>query len=357
MRVLYPIAVLLLMALPGVAAEKPAVQELLEDDAETLIPSLKGGGISGSEDVRAVPEKHDVFSGKSALRVSPAQRFEMDIPGWSYPIVEKPKVGEYRYLRFAWKKLDAGPLMLQLGSRDPASWERRYHAGGSPPWAAIEVAAKAPGEWAVFTRDLFKDFGAFTISGIAFTPLHGGDGLFDHILLGRTIEDLDQATSATLSKSTARPLTDARLKQAWEALGNPDDAVAEAARWSLIAGRKEAMPFLLKNVTIQDRKAPPPVDEAKVKPLIAAFDSYRFVTREAAVEELFRLGEGAIVHVRKAAQSSDGETAIRLNAVLDRWTTRSGLDEVRFRRCVKVLRSIDTPESKELLHKIEAWLP
>ena len=32
-------------------------------------------------------------------------------------------------------------------------------------------------------------------------------------------------------------------------------------------------------------------------------------------------------------------------------------DEVRLRRCAKMLCSIDTPESKELLRKIEAWLP
>ena len=30
------------------------------------------------------------------------------------PVVEKPKEGEYRYLRFAWKKPDGTGVMLQL---------------------------------------------------------------------------------------------------------------------------------------------------------------------------------------------------------------------------------------------------
>ena len=118
-----------------------------------------------------------------------------------------------------------------------------------------------------------------------------------------------------------------------------------------------ALPFLLKTVVVPDRTAPIAVDEAKAKPLIADLGHYRYVTREAAVEELFRLGEGAIAHLRKAAQASEGETSVRLHAVLDRWTARAGLDEVRLRRCAKVLRSFDTPEAKSLLRKIEAWLP
>lgn len=277
--------------------------------------------------------------------------------GWDYPVVEKPKAGEYRYIRFAWKKLDAGPIMLQLGCKDPASWEHRYHSGGGPPWAAVELGAKAPSEWALVTRDLFKDFGAFSITGIAFTPHHGGDGLYDHILLGRTLEDLDQATSLTLSKSTDRPLNDARLKLAWESLADKDEAVAEAARWSLLAGKKQALPYMLKNIVVPDRKAPAPVDETKVKPLIAAVDHPRFLTREAAIKELFSLGEGAIIHLRKAAETAENENAVRLKVVLDRWTARASADELRLRRCVKLLRSFDTPESNVLASKIEAWLP
>jgi hypothetical protein len=42
----------------------------------------------------------------------------------------------------------------------------------------------------VVTRDLFADFGAFTLTGIAFTPGPGEYALFDHVYLARTADDL-----------------------------------------------------------------------------------------------------------------------------------------------------------------------
>src|SRR5262249_23428052 len=236
------------------AADKPVVVELFEDDTDALIPLLTMGGISGGEQVKAEAETADVFAGKRALRVAPAQRFNPDIKGWSFPIVEKPKAGEYRYLRFAWKKVGDGPLMLQLCSRNPEDWGHRYHTGGSPPWSAVELSPAAPNDWILVTRDLFKDFGAFTLGGIAFTPLHGGDGLFDHILLGRTVADLDRATAATMIKTPpSEPLAESQLKQLWERLGDADPTVGDTAMWSLVRGRKEALPFLLKTVSVPDR--------------------------------------------------------------------------------------------------------
>jgi len=347
----------LLLPTVAAAADKPAVVELFEDDAEGLLPLLTMGGISGGEENRAAGETADIFSGKVALRVAPAQRFNPEIKGWSFRIAEKPTEGEYRYLRFAWKKVAPGPIMLQFCSRDSQDWGHRYHAGGSPPWSAKEVAAEAPDEWAVYTCDLFKDFGAFTLGGIAFTPLQGGDGLYDHVLLGRTIADLDRATTASMLK-TPRKLTPLRLEQLWTGLGNSDEAVASAAVWTMISGRTDAIPFLLKTVKVPDRKGPPAaVDAATVRPLIDGLNHYRHVTREAAAEELFLLGDGVLPHVRKAATSADGEAKARITALLDRWAARTGLDELRLRRCATVLRIADAPEGRELLKKIEKVLP
>jgi hypothetical protein len=352
-----PCLVVLLFAAVAAAADKPAVIELFEDDADGLLPLLTMGGISGGEEVRAAGDTADVFSGKVALRVAPAQRFNPDIKGWSFRIAEKPKEGDYRYLRFAWKKLAPGPIMIQFCSRDPQDWGHRYHAGGNPPWTAKEVAAEAPNEWAVYTCDLFKDFGAFTLGGIAFTPLQGGDGLYDHVLLGRSVADLDKATTATMLK-TPQKLTPLRLEQQWANLGSSDEAVATAAVWTMAAGRTDAIPFLLKTVKLPDRKGPPTaVDAEAVRPLIAGLNHYRHLTRESAAEELFRLGDGVLPHLRKAAASADGEAKARLNALLDRWATRTGLDELRLRRSVTVLKIVDAPEGRALLGKIEKVLP
>jgi hypothetical protein len=41
-------------------------------------------------------------------------------------------------------------------------------------------------EFVVVTRDLFADFGEFTFSGIALSPLDGEFALFDHIYLSHS---------------------------------------------------------------------------------------------------------------------------------------------------------------------------
>jgi hypothetical protein len=348
------LAALLLTA--AARGDKPAVVELFEDDTAALIPKLTMGGIGGGEDVKIEAETADLFAGKAALRVAASQRFSPDVMGWDFPIVERPKPGEYRYLRFAWKKVGEGPLMIQFHTRGtPADWVVRYHTGGNPPWPAKVVADAAPADWAVVTRDLFADFGALTLGGVAFTPYTGGDGLFDHILLGRTVADLDRATAAAMLKTP--PPADLRVKLLWENLGHADPSVADAAVWTLVRGHKEAVPFLLKVVNLPDRKTPAPVDEAKVRPLVADLGHYRHLTRAVAADELVKLGPGVLPHVRKATDAADGDAKARLQAFLDDWAARTGVDAVRLKRCATVLRAVGSPEAKALLAKIEAAVP
>ena len=351
----------LALLLPALtAADPPAVVELFEDDTAGFIPQLTKGGVGGGEDVKAEGEAADVFAGARALRVAAAQRFSPDIMGWAFPIAEKPRPGEYRYLRFAWKKLGEGPLMVQFHTRGQgADWHIRYHAGTDPPpWQAKVVASAAPLEWAVVTRDLHADFGAVTLGGIAFTPYTGADGLFDHIVLGRTVEDLDRATAAVLTKTPPKdPLTGAELRALWDRMAHADGTVADAAGWALVRGHKEAVPFLGKTVVVAPQKKPAPVDAAAVRPLIAGLTHYRYLTRVAAEDELRKLGPGALPHVRTAMEAAEGDAKARLQALLVGWDGRAGQDVERLRRCRTVLRAVGTPEAKELASKIEAALP
>lgn len=131
----------------------------------------------------------DRFSGSAALAIDPPQRFSANIPGWQYRIVEKPGPGEFRYLRFAWKSAGAEGLMLELA--DQGRWApadmplRRYYAGANTiGWAGIALVVTAPHDWTVVTRDLWHDFGEFTLTGIAPTAM-GGEALFDKIELLR----------------------------------------------------------------------------------------------------------------------------------------------------------------------------
>jgi hypothetical protein len=141
----------------------------------------------------------DKFSGTSAVKVTPDQRFNPALPGLGMKIRENPGPGEFRYIRFAWKKKGGQVICLQLnhdGQWGPqpagAAHKFRYHAGpGECYGGSVSVAPQAPGNWVVVTRDLFADFGEFTLMGIALTPFDGEYGLFDHIYLARHPNDFD----------------------------------------------------------------------------------------------------------------------------------------------------------------------
>jgi len=172
-----------------------ATVELFEDNSNLLLAQLT------NEDGPAQAEPNDRFAGASSIKVMPSQRYNPDIAGWNFPIAEKPQAGEYRYIRFAWKKAGGNGILLQLSS-NTRGWENRYCSGkNAAGWAAVQVDENAPGEWTVVTRDLFKDFGgAFLLRGMALSPVDGDAGFFDHIYLGRSIEDLDKITAEKKKK-------------------------------------------------------------------------------------------------------------------------------------------------------------
>ena len=177
--------------------QQQSVAELLEDNTAFIIGKLNNPGANDGS--RAVQNEEVHFSGKAALEVTPFQRYQPNMPNWRYQIAEMPALGQYRYVRFAWKRTVGPGIMLQLHA-SPNAWHR-YYAGTvsdqTKSWGAmIRVGDKPPRKWEVVTRDLFQDFGPFTITGIGFSPMEGaGQGFFDHIYLGRTIEDLDRMTA------------------------------------------------------------------------------------------------------------------------------------------------------------------
>jgi len=164
----------------------PSTRVTLFEDEAALVDLLK----EGEGTVRL--ETADCASGTASLRVTPPQRWNLRIPGWEYRIRENPAPGEYRYMRFVWKSRGGKGVMIELaadGKWPPAQkpiW--RYYSGENHTgWAAVEVVPQAPREWTVVTRDLWKDFGEFTLTGIAPTAI-GGEALFDRIELFRALE-------------------------------------------------------------------------------------------------------------------------------------------------------------------------
>lgn len=168
---------------------------VFEDERFFLALLFEGGG-------KGELETTDRLSGQTSLKIAGNQRFRTSMPAWGFKITEKPKEGEFRYIRFAWKKTDGDSILLQLnanGSWGPQKGVQgpsfRYVAGPNPhPFnvAALQLDSQLPQTWQVVTRDLFADFGEFSLTGIALTPGEGGYGLFDHIYLARSLDDFEQ---------------------------------------------------------------------------------------------------------------------------------------------------------------------
>ncbi len=187
----FPIAVQVVKGEPP--PPPPPLYKVFEDEPGFVALLFEGDGSASLEMV-------DRYSGSAALRVSGSQRFRSKMPGWGFKIAEKPGNGEFRYLRFAWKKQGGDNILLQLNAngqwgptRDKPGPAYRYEAGpGNNPFnaAAIKIDPKLPEDWVVVTRDLFADFGSFALTGMAFRPGPGDYALFDHIYLARSMEDL-----------------------------------------------------------------------------------------------------------------------------------------------------------------------
>jgi putative membrane-bound dehydrogenase-like protein len=159
---------------------------VLFDDELAFIEQLtQGGG-------RASLESGGAYAGQSALVVTPPQRYANRIPGWSFRIREKPAAGEYRYLRLAWKTRGGEGVMIELAADgawpDAQDPRRRYYAGrNTTPWQAQELAPNPPTAWRAVTIDLWRDNGAFTLTGLAPTAM-GGPACFDRIELLQRLE-------------------------------------------------------------------------------------------------------------------------------------------------------------------------
>jgi len=190
------------VAINLVQGEKPVAEppkEIYEDDEKFVAMLTEGGG-------RAIPDQRDKYSGTYALRVTPDQKFNAKLPNLGVKIRENPGPGEYRYIRFAWKKAQGNAVCLQLahdGKFGPGESEStddgrkgakfRYHAGPASDCygASVQVSDKLPARFEIVTRDLFHDFGEFTFTGLGFSPVDGQAALFDHLYLARQMEDFE----------------------------------------------------------------------------------------------------------------------------------------------------------------------
>jgi hypothetical protein len=191
----------------GVAlSASSAVFTILDENVDEVLGFITSG--------EGTPSKsNDAYRGSESLFVESTggdgQNFNSNVPDWSFGVTENPVAdSEFRYITFAWKKDGGDGLQLQLHGV-PDTWGHRYHGGANvKDWnPSIQVQDTIPASWTEHTRDLFEDWGEFTLTGIAFSSWDGNGGFYDAIHLH---QDPESPTTAVEAKD--------RLATAWAAL-------------------------------------------------------------------------------------------------------------------------------------------
>lgn len=164
----------------------------------------------------------EVFAGTTALRMESGVGDVSQIEDWAHALVDWPRLGEYRFLTFAWKGVDTTTMGLSLahdgnlrdaiaeglglnvrprgraGRRGGRTEERglrhrfTYAAGRGnlDRFDPLRVKNELPTAWSWESRDVVNDFGPLTLTGLGFI-VRGGRGMLDAIALARTPQDVE----------------------------------------------------------------------------------------------------------------------------------------------------------------------
>jgi hypothetical protein len=246
--------------------------------------------------------------------------------------------------------------MVQLGLAGGTDWGR-YFAGENTVgfYPALQVNPNPPRDWEVVTRDLFVDFGGvpFTLTGMAFTSMDGV-ALFDHVYLGRSVEELDQVTDAARRWATRTDfLRPAQVEELWQTVASEDAAVRQPAVWALGACGGSSAPFVAKQVPVPDRAA---MDE-RIARAVADLDHPRYAVRERGTRELEQLGPTALPHLEaalaKPGLSPEWRTRLEKLAALARaGDTPLTESQRQTLRAIRILEQAETAEAKARLGEL-----
>lgn len=191
----------------SVVSQPPRLVRLVEEQHH----QPDAAGLLAAGDGRLAWTAEDSFTGTTSLRIEGGWRGAAAIAGWELPIRYRPRLGEFRYLRFAWR-VRGGRAALQLGhdgrfGPDLADMRQTfaYEVGPGMPLvgAAMQLAADPRDEWLLVTRDLYADFGSFTLTGLALAAPQGEEVLLDHVYLARSPDDFD-AIDALIAADAAQ---------------------------------------------------------------------------------------------------------------------------------------------------------
>ncbi len=177
------------------ADRRPGLLALFEDDPQFLDQLRQGDGTG--EINRA-----EAYTGAAALKVVKGEVGNTLLFSEPLSIRQQPKLGEYRLIRFVWRKQQGSPVCLQLAADGHWGEENtpqkrqtlRYDAGTGnlSHGGAFRTEERLPGGWVVVTRDLVGDWGEFTLTGLSFGTPDDQPAFLDHVYLARTWQDLDK---------------------------------------------------------------------------------------------------------------------------------------------------------------------
>lgn len=219
----------------AVSRQRPGISVLYEDDNTFAKAMNQGEG-------RTVVETEKPFSGNQSLKVLPPSVNNPSITAMNELICEHPRIGQYRFLVFAWKKSSGSRVQLQFANqgrfvdgtlvnngdlqlsslghsiRRTQTIDERgqrygycYEQGTASPAGPLPLWLNGdlPKEWQLVRRDLFADFGLFPVTGVALKSVDGEGAWFDHIYLARTYSDLEYAATHLVNPRPAPPQPDA----------------------------------------------------------------------------------------------------------------------------------------------------
>ena len=194
----------------------------------------------------------------------------------------------------------------------------------------------------------------FNLTGFAFTSMDG-IALFDHVYLGRTIEDLDRATDAARA-SSRKPgsLGTTQVEEHWKNLASEDAAIRKPAEWALSACGSASVPFVATRVKVPDSTE----SETKIRQAITDLDSPRFAVREKGNKGLEAFGLTALPQLEAALKPVvSPEWRERLEKLIAKCKAEDMLlnsQQQLTLRSMRVLELTETAEARKLLESLAA---
>ena len=229
----------------------PGLVRLFDDEADFIEQLSEGEGTASI----STTEKQ---LGEASLKITIGERTQARLKDVSFPIRETPRLGEFRFFRFAWKKSGGTAIGLQVGhdgelgvrfndqggarrahpvmeqhlrfrrmdapNNRGAQFGYQYDIGkdGNPPQPVLRLSKAISANWEAHTRDVYAEFGNFQFTGLGFQCPDGNAAYFDGLYLARSQADFQWANEWTtiVSPIAAAPNPDskvvAEVTKAWE---------------------------------------------------------------------------------------------------------------------------------------------